>query len=145
MWIWRKMKKISWMDKISNKEELAHVNEIMMNYCVSLWKEEWLETYKRQKKFTKVRRSLWEQRLWSFEENGRRQKCMERMYEKESAKTCCAVDNWRRWRKSTTSTCLLNSFQPSVLVFDHKHTLFLYCFYMWKIQHRWLYRLSWDW
>jgi len=28
MWIWRRMEKVSWMDKISNEEVLQRVNEI---------------------------------------------------------------------------------------------------------------------
>jgi len=58
-----KMTKINWVDKISNEEVLAQVNETrtmlnsisarnivryymfcsMMNYFVTLWTEEWLE------------------------------------------------------------------------------------------------------
>ena len=48
------------------------------NYYETSWTEEGLETYERQEKVTNARRSLWEQQLWSCEEDSRRQKCKER-------------------------------------------------------------------
>ena len=80
MWIWRRIKKISWMDKISDEEVLAHINEtrtMLKLQCIWFQKHRWIRhvlwydellcnvmegrmvgTYERQEKVTNVRRSL---------------------------------------------------------------------------------------
>jgi len=44
MWIWRRMEKISWMDKVTNEDVLKKVNESknMLNHVIQQRKRKWI-------------------------------------------------------------------------------------------------------
>ena len=47
MWIWRRMEKISWLDKVTNEEVLRRVaQEMQLRLCVYCMKETWNITIK---------------------------------------------------------------------------------------------------